>query len=32
VGGIRMVSSALGADVKLLGAAEVAFEQVLDTV
>jgi predicted NBD/HSP70 family sugar kinase len=32
VGGIQMVSSALGADVKLLGAAEVAFEQVLDTV
>ncbi|GAA3531228.1 ROK family transcriptional regulator [Amycolatopsis ultiminotia] len=32
VGGIRIVSSALGADVKLLGAAEVAFETVLDTV
>jgi predicted NBD/HSP70 family sugar kinase len=32
VGGVRMVSSSLGADVKLLGAAEVAFEQVLDTV
>ncbi|HEY3711049.1 MAG TPA: ROK family protein [Amycolatopsis sp.] len=32
VGGTRIVSSALGADVKLLGAAEVAFEVVLDTV
>jgi predicted NBD/HSP70 family sugar kinase len=32
VGGTRIVSSVLGADVKLLGAAEVAFEQVLDTV
>ncbi|WP_176968776.1 ROK family transcriptional regulator [Amycolatopsis xylanica] len=32
VGGTRLVSSVLGADVKLLGAAEVAFEQVLDTV
>ncbi|MBB4684806.1 ROK family protein [Amycolatopsis jiangsuensis] len=32
VGGIRIVSSALGADVKLLGAAEVAFETALDTV
>ncbi|WP_328458777.1 ROK family transcriptional regulator [Amycolatopsis sp. NBC_00438] len=32
VGGTRIVSSALGADVKLLGAAEVAFEVVLDSV
>ncbi|WP_199730587.1 ROK family transcriptional regulator [Amycolatopsis panacis] len=32
VGGTRIVSSVLGADVKLLGAAEVAFETVLDTV
>jgi len=32
VGGTRIVSSVLGVDVKLLGAAEVAFEQVLDTV
>jgi predicted NBD/HSP70 family sugar kinase len=32
VGGTRIVSSVLGADVKLLGAAEVAFEVVLDSV
>ncbi|WP_344418924.1 ROK family protein [Amycolatopsis minnesotensis] len=32
VGGTEIVPSSLGADVKLLGAAEVAFEQVLDTV
>ncbi|HET6290805.1 MAG TPA: ROK family protein [Amycolatopsis sp.] len=32
VGGTRIVSSALGADVKLLGAAEAAFEMILDTV
>jgi len=32
VGGTRIISSALGADVKLLGAAEVAFEVVLDSV
>ncbi|MPY77521.1 MAG: ROK family protein [Actinophytocola sp.] len=32
VGGVRVVTSALGADVKLLGAAESAFEGVLDTV
>ncbi|WP_165436285.1 ROK family transcriptional regulator [Amycolatopsis suaedae] len=32
VGGTRIATSALGADVKLLGAAEVAFEGVLDTV
>ncbi|MGC7097814.1 ROK family protein [Amycolatopsis lurida] len=32
VGGTRIVPSALGVDVKLLGAAEVAFEGVLDTV
>ncbi|GAA4527370.1 ROK family protein [Amycolatopsis samaneae] len=32
VGGTRIVSSALGADVKLLGAAEVAFESALDRV
>ncbi|MDT7800796.1 MAG: hypothetical protein QOI78_4229 [Actinomycetota bacterium] len=32
VGGTRIVRSALGADVKLLGAAEVAFEVVLDSV
>jgi predicted NBD/HSP70 family sugar kinase len=32
VGGTRIVSSVLGIDVKLLGAAEVAFELVLDTV
>jgi predicted NBD/HSP70 family sugar kinase len=32
VGGTRIVSSALGADGKLLGAAEVAFEVVLDSV
>ncbi|WP_396287708.1 ROK family protein [Amycolatopsis sp. PS_44_ISF1] len=31
VGGTRILSSALGADGKLLGAAEVAFEVVLDT-
>ncbi|WP_158883004.1 ROK family transcriptional regulator [Amycolatopsis anabasis] len=31
-GGTEIVCSALGADVKLLGAAEVAFERVLDTV
>ncbi|WP_026361133.1 ROK family transcriptional regulator [Amycolatopsis nigrescens] len=32
VGGTRIVRSALGADVKLLGAAEIAFERALDTV
>ncbi|WET81993.1 ROK family protein [Amycolatopsis sp. QT-25] len=32
VGGTQIVSSALGADVKLLGAAEAAFEMILDTV
>jgi predicted NBD/HSP70 family sugar kinase len=32
VGGTRIVSSVLGIDVKLLGAAEIAFEMVLDTV
>lgn len=32
VGGTRIVASALGADVSLLGAAELAFEPVLDTV
>ncbi|MFD9889179.1 ROK family protein [Amycolatopsis sp. NPDC059027] len=32
VGGTRIVGSALGADVKLLGAAEVAFESALDRV
>lgn len=32
VGGVRVEKSALGADVKLLGAAESAFEGVLDTV
>ncbi|WP_116041030.1 ROK family transcriptional regulator [Amycolatopsis palatopharyngis] len=32
VGGVRVEASKLGADVKLLGAAEAAFEGVLDTV
>jgi predicted NBD/HSP70 family sugar kinase/biotin operon repressor len=32
VGGVRIEASKLGADVKLLGAAEAAFEGVLDTV
>ncbi|SFB45609.1 Sugar kinase of the NBD/HSP70 family, may contain an N-terminal HTH domain [Amycolatopsis marina] len=32
VGGVRVEGSKLGADVKLLGAAEAAFEGVLDTV
>jgi predicted NBD/HSP70 family sugar kinase len=32
VGGTRIVASTLGADVTLLGAAELAFEPVLDTV
>jgi predicted NBD/HSP70 family sugar kinase len=32
VGGTQILSSVLGIDVKLLGAAEVAFELVLDTV
>jgi predicted NBD/HSP70 family sugar kinase len=32
VGGTRIAMCALGADVKLLGAAEIAFERVLDTV
>ncbi|WP_216205692.1 ROK family transcriptional regulator [Amycolatopsis aidingensis] len=32
VGGVRVQPSALGVDVKLLGAAEAAFESVLDTV
>ena len=32
VGGTRIVSSVLGIDVKLLGAAEVAFEVALDTI
>jgi predicted NBD/HSP70 family sugar kinase len=31
-GGTEILRSALGADVKLLGAAEIAFERVLDTV
>jgi predicted NBD/HSP70 family sugar kinase len=32
VGGTRIVASALGADAKLIGAAELAFEPVLDAV
>jgi hypothetical protein len=32
VGGTRIVASRLGADVTLLGAAELAFEPVLDAV
>ncbi|PXY28139.1 ROK family transcriptional regulator [Prauserella muralis] len=32
IGGVRIEKSSLGADVKLLGAAEAAFEGVLDTV
>lgn len=32
IGGVRIEKSALGADVKLLGAAEAAFEQILDVV
>jgi hypothetical protein len=32
VGGTRIVASTLGADVTLLGAAELAFEPVLDAV
>lgn len=32
VGGTRIVASTLGADAKLIGAAELAFEPVLDTV
>ncbi len=32
LGGVRVRTSALGTDVKLLGAAEAAFEDVLDTV
>lgn len=32
VGGVRIEKSTLGGDVKLLGAAEAAFEQVLDVV
>jgi predicted NBD/HSP70 family sugar kinase len=32
VGGIKIVASALGADAKLIGAAELAFEPVLDAV
>ncbi|MFF5989075.1 ROK family transcriptional regulator [Prauserella flavalba] len=32
VGGVRIEKSSLGADVKLLGAAEAAFEGVLDSV
>jgi predicted NBD/HSP70 family sugar kinase len=32
VGGTRIVASTLGADAKLIGAAELAFEPVLDAV
>ncbi|HEV8561617.1 MAG TPA: ROK family protein [Actinophytocola sp.] len=32
VGGTRIVASALGADAKLIGAAELAFEPILDAV
>lgn len=32
IGGVRVERSALGRDAKLLGAAEVAFEQIMDTV